>query len=158
MQLKVKKLRPDVVMPTKAHDTDAGIDFHWNPTPTHYSIDNPEIKKFGDKSWIVLETGVSVEIPKGYCLVLMGRSGLAYHSGFSVMAGVIDEGFTGEIKAILDVPCGINNTGYQLSKTLYAGDKVVQGLLLPVPKVEIVEVTELSPSERGEKGYGSSDK
>lgn len=169
MDIKVKRVRSDAIIPTKAHDRDAGWDFYWSPQRypewderREYDDSLEEsIKKSyrtdGFKSWLVLDTGISISIPKGYCMVLFGRSGLALNNGFDMMAGVIDSGYTGEIRVILSVPSDTRGLTCNSIYKINFGFKCAQGLILPVPEVNLVVTNDLEESERGEKGYGSSD-
>jgi dUTP pyrophosphatase len=158
MQLKIKKLRDDAIVPHKAYPTDAGYDFHY--CPSNPNEINPVLHINKQKSWVVLETGIALQIPKGYCMVLFGRSGLSSKKGYDSMGGVIDHGYSGEVRVILDVPLDFHLKP-QIFDRNFNGikryDKVAQGLLIPVPEVELVLVDSLDESERGEKGYGSSD-
>lgn len=157
MDIKVKRVRSDAIIPTKAHDRDAGWDFYWSPSRSS-EYEGP-LNVRGNKAWVTLETGIAVSIPKGYCMVLFGRSGLALNHGFDMMAGVIDSGYTGEIRVILDIPFEQPDSDYQfnLPNVIKPGFKCAQGLILPVPEVNLVVTNDLEESERGEKGYGSSD-
>jgi dUTP pyrophosphatase len=164
MEIKVKKLRYNSIMPTKAHDTDAGLDFYWCPSDKNYYGNktdedclNSIVKTDGYKSWLVLQTGVSVSIPEGYCMVLFGRSGLGSKYGFDSMGGVIDSGYTGEVHVILDVPKGIDGITQVVKDEVIPGFKCAQGLILPVPKISLIEVESLDDTKRGNNGFGSSD-
>ena len=130
-------------IPTKAHDTDAGFDIYARIPQGHIEL--------GD--WCVIPTGIAISVPKGWAMIIMGRSGLASKYGMDVLGGVIDHGYTGEVKVILSPANGIRCT-YSISD----GDKIAQGILVPVPEAHIEVVETLEESDRGEKGFGSSGK
>lgn len=137
MKIKFKKAHKDVKTPYKANPGDAGFDLY---------ADSIEYNNAGQ---IIYHTGISVEIPYGYVGLLYMRSSAAHKSCRMANAtGVIDSGYRGEITAIFD----IIHTG-----NLYkVGDRCCQLVITEVPKVEYVEVEELSDSVRGTGRYGSS--
>lgn len=142
VELKVKKVRDTAIIPTKNKPDDAAFDLYWcpsDPTKMATTVD----------SWAMLETGISFETPPGYYLQIQGRSGLAAKFGVGYLGGVIDSGYRGEVKVILTCPYGVE-------AHFNVGDRIAQVILLPLPRVNLVEVTELSDSDRGENGFGSS--
>lgn len=184
MNLKVRRLRPGALLPTKAKAGDAGWDLFFcpmaagthehtipnipNPIPYHQ---NPELVEYPSHDLYIIPTGLAMEIPDGYFLKIESRSGLARNFGAFCTAGVIDAGFRGELHVLLVVPqewgfdfftAPHHAHGYEkrVSKRqdfkIEPGQKVAQALLLPVPVCGIEEVQELSTSERGESGWGSS--
>lgn len=124
-------------MPTKAHKTDAGFDLY-----------APEDTFVRCRSSVIIDTGVHIEIPKGYVGFLKSKSGLNVKCGITG-EGVIDAGYTGSIVAKL------YNNGYEAIK-LKKGQKIIQIVFLPIPDVELVQVDSLEATERGENGFGSS--
>ncbi len=144
--VKFKKLHPDAVTPTKAHDTDAGYDI-------------TAISKTQDIDGnYVYGTGIAVEIPAGYFGDLRPRSSNAKRQLILANScGVIDAGYRGEIlfkfKRLEQY-----YTSYKRhdNPVWEVGDRIGQLIILPLPDVELVEVSELSDSERGAGGYGSS--
>lgn len=140
MKLKVKKLNPDAVIPTKAHPTDAGLDL------TAISINIVNEKDFG---YIEYGTGLSIELEPGYAGFLFPRSSLS-KTGLILAnsVGVIDQGYTGEIKFRFKyIPGTIK---YDL------GERIGQLVIQKVENVEIEQVDELSQTDRGSNGFGSS--
>lgn len=124
-------------MPTKAHESDAGFDL--------YTREDGYVAPNG---WYICDTGVHMEIPKGYVGFLKSKSGLNVKHGLRG-EGVIDSGYTGSIVAKI----------YNDTDKLYAfnkGDKVIQIVLLPIPDVDLIEVDTLEETERGNGGFGSS--
>jgi dUTP pyrophosphatase len=140
MELKVKKLSPDAVLPSYAHSFDAGMDMYCNETVTLLPGQISKIK-----------SGISIEIPDGYVGLCWDKSGLSMNHGIKMLGGVIDSGYRGEITY------GAINLGKE-PYTFEKGHKVLQMLIQKVEKVDVVEVEELSGSDRGEKGFGSTGK
>lgn len=140
MTIKCKRLITEAVIPDRAHPGDAGLDL-WSTR----SI------LLGAAETKVMETGLALSIPGGYFGMIRDLSWMATR-GIHVMGGIIDSGYRGEIKIIL------HNTNPSGSARIDSGTAVAQLLILPVPDVEIVEVEELSKTERGLKGFGGSDR
>ena len=140
MQVKVKKLHPEAIIPKYAKQGDAGLDLtavseEWNE----------------DNSMVTYGTGLSIEIPEGYVGLLFPRSSVCKTSlNLSNSVGVIDSGYRGEIMLKYRYP--EEGLVYDL------GDRVGQLIILPYPQIELIEAEELSSTERGEGGYGSSGK
>ncbi|MBI3397400.1 dUTP diphosphatase [Candidatus Woesebacteria bacterium] len=138
--IKFKKLDPSAIIPSSAHPTDVGFDI--------YAIEERTLNP-GD--WHGFSTGLAAEIPKGYFVKFFDKSGLALKSGIHILAGVIDAGYRGEWKVI------VRNSGHD-PITIGKGEKITQGILMQVIQMEMREVDELSESERGEGGFGSTGK
>lgn len=124
-------------MPTKAYEHDAGYDLK---TPTRQVV--------RPKDSVTIDTGVHVEIPKGYVGFLKSKSGLNVKHGLGG-EGVIDSGYTGSIV------CKLYNHGEQVY-ILEQGDKIIQLVILPIPETIMRIVDSFEDSERGNKGFGSS--
>ena len=138
IEIKFKKLCAEAVMPIKAHQSDAGADL----TATSKKWDD-------EKQCWIYGTGIATEIPEGYVgLVFPSSSIRKYGLALANSIGVIDSGYRGEIM------CSFKPTGS--CPTYNVGDKVAQMIIMPYPVVNYVEVTELSDSERGEGGHGST--
>lgn len=136
--LKIKRLDERAKLPTKVHAGDAGLDL--------FSIESVEVKP-GEVAEI--RTGIAVEIPQGYFGLIKDRSGLAAR-GLHVLAGVIDEGYRGEIKVIV---VNLGNKPLRIPK----GSRFAQLIILPYARnLKVTEAKELAKSERGEKGFGST--
>ncbi len=135
--LKVRRLRPGAPLPSRAGDLEAGLDFY-----------SPHLFKLPPRFVFHVPLGIALEIPDGYFLLLRDRSSMA-SSGLLVCGGVIDCTYRGEVSAMF-----LNTTDRE--HEFRAGQKIVQGLLLPVPRVSILEVEELSETERGSGGFGST--
>lgn len=140
LQIKVKRLNADGILPSYARYGDAGMDLFAS-----------ERTFVAGGSIARIKTGIAVEIPFGFVGLCWDKSGLAMNKCLKVLGGVIDSGYRGEL--IL----GVFNFGH-LDYTFERGDKVMQMLIQPVSHCSIMEVSELSPSERGADGFGSSGK
>ena len=126
--------------PTRAHDTDAGLDL--------YALHPANIPSGGRE---LISTGVHVSIPTGYVGLVCPRSGLAHRVGLTVLnaPGIIDAGYTGEIKV------NLHNTHY-LTHPVCAGDRIAQLVIAPIPDAHLVQVDALDTTERGDNGHGST--
>jgi len=104
----------------------------------------------------LVRTGFAVEVPEGYELQIRARSGLAYKQGIMLVNGVgtIDSDYRGEVGVLLTKLGGMGekNTPYHITK----GDRIAQMLLVPLVNVRLQQTTELSESNRGAEGFGSS--
>jgi len=141
IELPVRRLRQDAVMPRRAYAGDAGLDLT--------TCERIELAP-GERG--VAPIGVAVAIPEGYAGFVQPRSGLAERHGIAVVnsPGLVDSGYRGELRVIL------LNTDPVETFVAEAGDRVAQLVVLPVPALALVEVDELPPSERGARGFGSS--
>ncbi|MEM5832108.1 MAG: dUTP diphosphatase [Candidatus Aenigmatarchaeota archaeon] len=137
MHLKVKKLSESAKLPERKRVGDAGLDLYCIES---FEINPKEIK--------LVSTGIAVEIPKGYVGIIKDRSGLAI-KGLHVLAGVVDENYRGEVKVVL-----INLGDEKLS--IEKNSRIAQLLIIPYLNCDVIEVNELSESNRGEKGFGST--
>jgi dUTP pyrophosphatase len=142
LTVKIARVRENAILPTRSHDTDAGMDLY-------ASLDQQRcIRDFMQPNKI--PTGIAVEIPDGYVGLVVGRSG-KYLEGLMTSVGVIDPGYRGEVHVIYH-PHG--------SMELQNGERVGQLLVVPCPPVIWKEVTEseLSQTSRSKKGLGSTGK
>jgi dUTP pyrophosphatase len=166
LQVKIKKLHKDAVIPFYSKQGDAGMDLTavWDKNA---SDTNKPYSEYG--------TGLSVEIPTGYVGLIFPRSSIS-KTFFSLAnaVAVIDSGFRGEITLRFSV----TGTGALLTHHLHTGDllpeewdstypdghaykvgdKIGQLIILPYPQIQFIEADELTPSERGANGYGSTGK
>lgn len=139
-KLFVKKLNEDAIIPSYAHEGDAGMDL--------YSIEDKIIEP-GNTA--LIHTGISIQLPKETEAQVRPRSGLALKHSITVLntPGTIDEGYRGEIGIIL-INHGKNS--FKVEKHM----RIAQMIIKPVYKVEVSERDELVDSERGEGGFGST--
>lgn len=138
MKIRFKKLHPAAKIPKQAHQGDAGFD-----------ITATSVKRIGLFKY-QYGTGLAMEIPNGYEGECRPRSSI--HKTFMLLSnspGTIDAGYRGEIMAVFyAIPF--------ISKPYKIGERIFQLLIKPVPAVEYVEADELSETERGSGGYGST--
>lgn len=151
MEVKIKKLHKDAVIPKYAKPGDAGLDL----TAVSMNID-----EYGN---ICYGTGLAFEIPEGYVGLIFPRSSICKEQLLlSNAVGVIDSGFRGEVSFKFKPSVAFDKLGDLTSKLLYGaykiGDRIGQIIIMPYPQIEFVEVDELSETERGTDGYGSSGK
>jgi dUTP pyrophosphatase len=141
IELPVRRLREDAVVPERAYAGDAGLDLA--------ACDRFEL---GPGERAVVGTGVAVAIPDGHAGFVQPRSGLAARHGLSVVnaPGLIDSGYRGEIRVVL------LNTDLREAFVVEPGMRIAQLVVLPVPELGLVETDELPESERGVRGFGSS--
>ena len=144
MEVRIKKLVDNAVIPQYAHPTDAGLDL---------VATSQEIDEYGN---VVYHTGLAFEIPDGYVGLIFPRSSLSkYCISLTNCVGVIDSGYRGEVlfkfKDIYKVDESFNDMGRYT-----VGDKIGQMIIMPYPKVTLVETDELSESDRNTGGFGSS--
>lgn len=152
MQIKIKRLHPDAVIPSYAHDGDAGLDI----TAVSRHIDND-----GN---IVYRTGISIEIPMGYYGQIQPRSSVTKKDLTLLNTpAIIDSNFRGEILIKFRPALQFQSYAYEdeldviSGNRIYeVGDRIAQLIILSYPKISFTEVDELSDSERGTGGYGSS--
>lgn len=142
MQVKIKKLHPDAVIPVYSKPGDAGLDL----TATSISSDSYDN--------IVYGTGLAIEIPEGYVGLLFPRSSNSKTDLYLTNhVGVVDSGYRGELMFKFRPINGI------VDASIYAvGDRIGQLMILPYPSIKFVETDELSDSDRGEGGFGSTGK
>jgi dUTP pyrophosphatase len=141
LQIKVKKLDEKAVIPTYAKPGDAGLDL----TATSI-ISNTTFE-------VTYGTGLALEIPTDHVGLIFPRSSVRnYELMLSNCVGVIDSGYRGEIQFTFNKTNGLDSLKYKV------GDRIGQLVILPYPQVTLIEETDLSETERGETGFGSSGK
>ena len=142
MKVKIKKLHENAVIPTYSKEGDAGMDL-------------TAVSKWYEDTNTVYGIGLSFEIPKGYVGLLFPRSSNAKQDLLlSNSVGVLDSGYRGEVlfKFKTTLAAGKDGSEYKI------GDRIGQIIIMPYPQIEFEEVLELSESERGIGGYGSTGK
>jgi dUTP pyrophosphatase len=141
MQLPIVKMKEEAVLPSRAHEGDAGLDL--------YSCEAAHIGP-GER-WSV-GTGVGVEIPEGHAGLVLPRSGLAREHGIALVnaPGLIDSGYRGELRVLL------LNTDPAETFRVRPGDRIAQLVLTPIALADPVEAAALTESSRGTGGFGSS--
>ena len=142
IKVKIQRISPDAIIPQYAHKTDCGADV--------YAVEETVIKPHTTQ---IVKTGIKMAIPAGYEVQVRPRSGLSLKTPLRIAnaPGTIDSDYRGEIGIIME------NTG-NITQTIAKGDKIAQLVIAPTPMMEFDEVTELDSTERGEGGFGSTDK
>jgi len=141
IELPIRRLRPDAVLPQRAYAGDAGLD-----------LAACERVELAPGARAVVATGLAVAIPEGYAGFVQPRSGLAARAGISIVntPGLVDSGYRGELRVVL------LNTDREHSFVVEPGMRIAQLVVVPVPGVAPLEVEELPETERGVRGFGSS--
>ena len=134
--MKIKVMLDEVMMPTKAHDIDAGFDLY---APKDFVV------RCGSSA--IVDTGVHFQIPKNYTGFIKSKSGLNVNHGITC-EGVIDSGYTGSVVVKL----------HSNQKTVHfkKGQKIAQIVFLPIPDVELELADFFEETERGNGGFGST--
>lgn len=141
IDIKIKKLHLDAVIPQYAKAGDAGMDL----TAVDILTDSED--------QISYNIGLAVEIPEGYVGLVFPRSSIRnMQLSLSNSVGVIDSGYRGNLQVVFNKTDGVYSIKYHI------GDRVAQMIIIPYPQINFVEVEELSSTERGEGGFGSSGK
>jgi len=138
MNVKIKKVHPNAVIPAYAKPGDSGFDL--------LSIDTNFIMPGETK---LIQTGLAFELPEGYELQIRPRSGFTLHSKLRVQFGTVDSGYRGEIGIIVD------NIGDE-KDLIPMGMRIAQGVIAPVVRANLVETDDLTSTERGTGGFGST--
>lgn len=141
MELPLRRLHDDAVLPTQAYPGDAGLD-----------LSADEQIELGPGERAVVGTGLAVAIPEGHAGFVQPRSGLAAEHGITILnaPGLIDSGYRGELRVVL------HNTDRATPFTVEPGMRIAQLVVLPVAAFKLAEVEALPESERGGRGFGSS--
>lgn len=174
LQVKIKRLHPDAVIPKYAHEGDAGFDL--------VAVEDVVVEP-GETAKV--PTGIAIELPPGYELQVRPRSGISLRTKLRVVLGTVDAGYRGEIGVIVDNiaqkeyycrgknqelgvlydenAIGIDGRESVTGKShpagtciIRKGDRIAQGVIAPVSTADFVEVEKLSDTTRGNGGFGST--
>lgn len=167
MEVKIRKINENAVLPHKSHATDAGFDLVATS------------KKYDKDGNVVYGTGLAFEIPQGHVGLLFPRSSNAKkYLILSNSVGVLDSGYRGEVLFKFKTTCQTVNpfkliwslllrkkyissnvfSVFSQDKEYNIGDKIGQIIIMPYPSIEFIESESLSETDRGEGGYGSTGK
>lgn len=137
----IKRLDPEVELPSYAYPGDAGLDLRSAAT-----LDIAPYER------VLIPTGLAIALPDGYAGFVQPRSGMALKRGLSIVntPGLIDARYRGELKVI-----AINLDAHETIH-IERGERIAQLVIQEVPVVDLVEVDELDETERGSEGFGSS--
>lgn len=145
MQLPIKKLHPNAILPTYGSAGAAGADL--------YALIEGDPVVINPGETVMIHTGLAMAIPEGYVGLNFARSGLASKRGLAPAnkVGVIDSDYRGELMVAL------HNHG-KVPQTVENGDRIAQFLIMPVITADFVETDTLDDTERGAGGFGSTGK
>jgi len=138
MNVKVKKLRPDAIIPTRGSAGAVGWDL--------YAVEDVYIDEYGIA---MVPTGIAIDMELGWEVQCRPRSGMA-RDGMWALFGTIDNDYRGELMVVV-----MNFTDY--INTIHKGDRIAQLVFAPIAKVEWEACEELSETIRGSGGFGSTD-
>lgn len=151
--VKVKKLFTDAKLPVFSTDGAAGADLHAYVPPGNHTLhdDKGYFVRIYPGEHHVIGAGIAIEVPQGYEAQVRPRSGLAAKNGISIVnaPGTVDSDYRGEVGAIL-----INHGDHAFD--VHTGDRIAQMVVKPVPRVQFVEVKELTDTKRGAGAFGST--
>lgn len=141
LNVSIKRLDPEVELPSYAYEGDAGLDLRANE-----SVEIPPHER------VLISTGIAIALPDGYAGFVQPRSGMALKRGLSIAntPGLIDARYRGEIKVIAV------NLDPRETIRIERGERIAQLVIQQVPVVHLVEVDELDETDRGAGGFGSS--
>lgn len=144
IDVNIKKLNENAIIPTYGTEYSAGFDL--------YSVSDEEIT-INPHETVFIKTGLAMEIPIGYGGFIFARSGLSTKKGLAPVnkVGIIDADYRGEIMVAL-----YNQTDE--SKTIDAYERIAQMVIMPFITANFIETNELSETERGNNGFGSTGK
>lgn len=145
VDMKIKRVQEDAVLPTYGTEGSGALDF--------YAAE--DVTVWEERTYRI-GLGVALEVPVGYVLQLVPRSSMGVDTPLRMpnSMGVIDSDYRGEVAAIYVNDETKGMIPYQINK----GDRIAQGYLVATPKINLVEVEELSDTDRGDKGFGSTGK
>lgn len=138
MEVKIKRFDKELPLPVYAYTGDAGFDLYAR-----------EDVVLGSLERVAVPTGIALEIPEGRVGLVWDRSGFSIKHGIKTLAGVIDSGYRGEIKIGL---VNVSPDAYAIKR----GDKIAQILIQSCEQAELLEVEDITDTERGDKKFGSS--
>ena len=139
MRVRIKKLNPNAVIPKYAKDNDAGLDLVATTIKENTTFQ------------ITYGLGIALEIPDGFVGLIFPRSSIRNTELIlSNSVGVVDAGYRGELQATFNKSNGLDSIAYKV------GDRVCQLIIIPHPIIELEEVSELTNTERGDGGFGST--
>ena len=154
IKLKIKRLHQQAIMPVYSTDGAACFDLH-ACTVDGYTLTGSLVT---EGSPVLVGTGLAFEVPDGHALMIYSRSGHGFNHNTRLAncVGVIDCGYTGEVMVKLTMDDLF--TEHEPDQWIAPGDRIAQAMLVQVPRVEFEVVEQLTLTERGAGGFGSSGK
>ena len=149
MNIKIKKLHPDAIVPTYGTDGAAAFDLY-----ACVVGDDRDRAYIAHGESVEVDTGLAFEVPDGYAMFIYSRSGHGFVDDVRLAncVGVIDSDYRGPVQVKLTADAGSGGFG------VCVGDRIAQAVILPVPRVEFEVVDTLAPTARGTGGFGSTGK
>lgn len=149
MNVKIKKLHPAAKIPTYGTAGAACFDLYAQVNP---DLEDRHVQEVHPQDAVSFGTGVAIEVPEDHVMLIFSRSGHGWKNGVRLAncTGVIDSDYRGEIMAKL------HNDSRDFALHVHDGDRIAQAMIIPVKQVTFEEVAELSSTERGVKGFGST--
>ncbi len=144
IDVKIRKVHPDAVIPTYAHPGDAGMDV-------------TAVERVVNDDYIEYDTGLQFELPPGYVMLIFPRSSISNKTlSLANSVGVLDSTYRGNLKLRFrrEFPVRPQNTTY--FKIYNVGDRVGQIMIVPYPEINFIETEDFEDTERGSGGFGSS--
>ena len=149
MNLNICKLHPNAKIPTYATDGAACMDL--------YAATVNDSERIGDVVYqghpVIVDTGLAFDVPPGWMLKIHPRSGLKFKHGIEAFSGVIDSDFRGSVCVLLESADDFDEAPLLRIKP---GDRIAQASLVPAPRVTFTVVEQMSLTERGAGGFGST--
>ena len=140
IDVKIRKVHPDAIIPFRAHATDAGMDV------TAISMEMTE-------DYVEYDTGLQFQLPEGYAMLIFPRSSNSKKDLLLCNSvGILDAGYTGNLKLRFK----LTTEGYT-EKIYNPGDKVGQIMIIPYPEINFIETEMFNETERGNGGFGSTN-
>lgn len=148
MKVKIKKLTDNAITPTYGTSGAACFDIYVSEVP---------YEKIWSDEPVMCGTGLSFEVPDGHVMLIFSRSGHGFNNDVRLAncTGVIDSDYRGELKVKLT--CDINSS-IDSVLSIAIGDRIAQAMIIPFEQVQFEVVDELSPTDRGTNGFGSTGK
>lgn len=144
IDVKIRKVHPDAVIPTYAHPGDAGMDV-------------TAVERVVNNDYIEYDTGLQFELPPGYVMLIFPRSSISNKTlSLANSVGVLDSTYRGNLKLRFrrEFPVRTQDTTY--FKIYNVGDRVGQIMIIPYPEINFIETEDFEDTERGSGGFGSS--
>lgn len=150
MEIKIKKLHPNARMPEYATDGSGCFDL-FAAELDHDSNAHGTTECAHWWQMLIVGTGIAVEVPAGHVMLIFSRSGDGFKRDVRLAncVGVIDSDYRGEIK----IKLACDNKRYQTTRV---GDRIAQAMIIPIPRAQFTQIDELSATDRGDGGFGST--
>ena len=149
MNINICKLHPAAIVPTYATEGAACFDL--------FAATVNDCERIGDVVYqghpVIVDTGLAFDVPPGWMLKIHPRSGLKFKHGVEAFSGVIDSDYRGSVRILLE---SADDHEYTPPLRINPGDRVAQASLVPAPRVTFTVVEQLSLTERGDAGFGST--